>query len=352
MHIFIDESGSFTHETSDDRRISAVGSLVIPTSSMKGFDKLYGRLRKRLPKRNGEVKGRLLNEKQVGEVANILRKIGSIFEVCVVDMAIHTEDGIVRHKEIQEENITRSLTSEHHPNVVQEVWKLREILKRLPIQLYVQSVALSQLIYNTIQYADLYYVFRNARELGEYHWVIDAKDRSRITPWEEWWSIVILPFIESKTLRKPMIMVEGGDYRWQERLRTDSISDYKQQLIDYHRLVDNPREGSFLDLKPVLTEDFRFSPDSEFGLEAVDVLTNTIRRSLSGNFQREGWLAVRPLMVARREHYINVVSLMSDDKAETHFPYMAVLNDFFDGGRPVIPSGVTDESLPNAIASL
>jgi len=63
MHVFIDESGSFTgfHEGS----ISAVRTLAVPTAKLDVLKKKYGKIRARLPREKGEVTGRLLNEEQM-----------------------------------------------------------------------------------------------------------------------------------------------------------------------------------------------------------------------------------------------------------------------------------------------
>jgi len=60
MHIFLDESGSFTgfHPGS----ISVVGALAIPDQKLDSLKKRYAKIRERLPLEKGEVKGRLLNE--------------------------------------------------------------------------------------------------------------------------------------------------------------------------------------------------------------------------------------------------------------------------------------------------
>lgn len=330
MHIFIDESGTFVCDTEKNHSISAVGALVIPTSSMEGFEKLYGRLRLQLPLEKGEVKGKQLSENQVCEVADMLRKVGAIFEVVTIDMGLHTEEGLQLHKAEQADRITAHLTPDHHQNVVKQLWELRRQLDAMPLQLYVQSVAMGELAYNTLNNADLYHAFHKASELGEYHWIIDAKELSKVTPWEEWWSTVILPMLESHTFREPFISAEGADYRWQARFRTKP-SEYKLQF------AKNPKKGEFFDLKLVMTEDFRFSSNPEFGLEAVDILTNTVRRSMSGNFERHGWMAVPQLMIHQNGHYIRLISLMQEEPSTSHFPYMKVLNDFRSGGRSMLP---------------
>ena len=326
MKIFIDESGTFSGQNS----ISAVGALVIPDQNFSGFEKLYGRLRRRLPQEKGEVKGRRLNEDHVGDVVSILRKLGCLFEVVAVDSNCHTNDEVKIHKAHQEENITKHLTGQHHKSLVKELWELRKQLEGTSLQLYVQSCAMAELVYNVLNHAQLYYSFRLAKELGEYHWVIDAKGRDKVTAWEDWWSTVIMPMIESKSFRQPFVAVEGGDYRWHEKFRTEP-SEYKKQFMR------NPDEGNVFDLRPVLKEDFRFSWAPEYGLEAADILVNAVRRSMAGNFSRSGWLPVRELMIHRSHHYIHLISLAMEERNPPNVSYADVLSDFSTGGRSMLP---------------
>ena len=335
MNIFIDESGTFTLPVGDGHSISAVGSLVIPSHSMKGFERLYGRLRSELPKHKGEVKGRLLSEDQVVAVANLLRKIGGIFEVVAIDMGLHSEEQIKEHKLGQAQKFTANLTPEHHPNAVRRIRELRDQLENMPLQLYAQSIAMEELVYHTLNHANLYHSLRTASELREYYWVIDAKDPLKTTPWEEWWSIVILPMLEAHTFREPFISVEGGDYRWHDQFRIDP-SAYKRQF------VKNKDSGDFFDLRPLMTEHLRFSSLPEFGLEAVDILTNTIRRSMSGNFGRAGWLTLRQLMIHHKDHYVRLICIADEIKEKTGLPYSGMINDFRSGGRLILPPSFRD----------
>jgi hypothetical protein len=331
LHIFIDESGTFVCDGRKPHSMSAVGALVIPTASMKGFEKLYGRLRRRLPLDKGEVKGRQLSEDQVVEVAALLKKVGSLFEVVAMDMGMHSEEELLLHKASQEKAMTAQMTSDHHPNSVAQVWELRRQLEIMPLQLYAQSAALGELVYHTLNHANIYYAFRMASELGEYHWTIDAKERSKVTPWEKWWSTVILPMLESHSFREPFIMAEGGDYRWHDRFKAEP-SEYKMQF------AKDSEKGDFGNLRLVMTEDFRFSSDPEFGLEAADILTNTVRRSMSGHFGSRGWLALPQLMIHRKDHYIKLISLSQEEHATPRVPYAKMINDFRSGGRSILPN--------------
>jgi hypothetical protein len=331
MHIFVDESGTFSSAVSSSS-VSAVGSLVIPSQKLKDFEKLYGRVRRKLPRYKGEVKGRLLNETQVGEVVNVLSRLGCLFEVVASDSIFHTEEEIVRHKAGQEEGLTINLTDEHPTSLTEQVWQLRRQLERTPPQLYLQACAMSELVYTTLNNANLYYSFRLPQELGSYHWTIDAKSDGEPTPWEKWWATLIRPMIEMKSLKEPFITVEGADYRWHEHLKTQP-SAYKK------RFIERPDESDWFSLNPLL-EDIRFSSSSEYGLEAIDILVNAVRRSLAGNFSREGWLPLATLMIHRSQHYIRLISLSSNESLAPRVPYRQVLSDFRRGGRIMRPARI------------
>lgn len=297
---------------------------------MKIFERMYGCLRTHLPKTKGEVKGKTLSEDQVAEVVRSLLTIQALFEVVIVDLGMHSKEEILRHKSGQEEAITAHLTSKHSPKLVQQVWEFRRRLQSLPPQLYVQSVAMGRLVYHTLNHMIAYHAFRIPCELGEYHWRIDAKDRVEITPWERWWSTAILPMLEFYSTRKPFFVADEGDYRCLERFRKFP-STHKTQS------GEDPSTSTSYDLKMVMTEDLRFSSDIEFGLEAVDILTNTIRRSLSGNFGRSGWMEIPRLMIHRSPHYIEAISLSREDRSSHAVPYSKVISDFRHRGRPLFP---------------
>jgi hypothetical protein len=329
MHIFIDESGSFKHDYRKTTVPSAVGALIIPTQQIPNFEKLFGRLRHKLPKERGEVKGRLLSESEVGEVVAVLKRVGALFEITVVDSAMHTAEELANHRARQAEKFTEHLTASHHKTLVKEIYDLKRQLESMPLQLYLQSVVLNELIYNVLNLASTYFAFRLPAELAVYHWILDAKDRSKITPWENWWSSIIGPMFQSKSFRKPLMAVEGGDYSYHERLIT-SFPDYLRAHV-----AEN-ENSQYLDIRPILTESFRFSSDHEAGLEAVDILTNAVRRSLVGNFRQEGWLPVRQLMI-HREQCIHLVHLGQSSSELPPPRYAQVIQDFQPGGRRLLP---------------
>jgi len=98
MHIFIDESGTFTRSPKKLHSISCVGALVVPDSKLVKISQKFDKLRKSLTTKNGEVKGSNLQEREIATVINFLVKSSLIFEVTVVDMAVHSDDEITTHK--------------------------------------------------------------------------------------------------------------------------------------------------------------------------------------------------------------------------------------------------------------
>jgi len=224
----------------------------------------------------------------------------------------------------------------HKESVVKETLELKERLKSMSLQLYTQSALIGELAYNVLNEANMYYSFRFPKELGEYHWIIDAKDRNRVTPWEDWWSTLIAAMVESKSFRKPMIGAEDGNYKWHDRFRTE-LSEYKRQF------VNDPDKGDFVNSRLVMKEDFRFSSDAEFGLEAADILVNAVRRSLAGNFERSGWLPITSLMINFVDPCIRLLSFSNEGKVPGNVPYANVLADFEKGGRVMLPESMLND---------
>jgi hypothetical protein len=71
MHIFIDESGTFTRGQSAEA-VSVVGALIVPEVRLARIEEKYAALRPNLPKEKDEVKGRLLDEGEIARVVAML----------------------------------------------------------------------------------------------------------------------------------------------------------------------------------------------------------------------------------------------------------------------------------------
>lgn len=328
MHIFIDESGTFVLPK-NGQNVCVVGALVIPDRRLPYIEKLYSKIRASLPKEGGEVKGRLLNEADVARVAKLLAAHQILFEACAIDLGIHNSDDLAWHKSTQEEGITRNVTDEFSPELREDIFALRRRLEKMPYQLYVQSAVTFELISTALNHSTMYFSQRIPRELGKFNWVIDGKDRNQTTDWEEWWSQVVKPSLQSKSLRHPMPMFDEGDYRYFARFDGE-IPEYLK------RHTQSPGEELGTDIGTILSESFRFSSRPEPGLELVDILTNATRRALNGNLGKDGWSAIPALMIHRGQHYVRMLALTRSQPPRTKRPYETTLSGFAHGGREML----------------
>ncbi|MBL0947593.1 hypothetical protein [Brevundimonas sp.] len=328
MITFIDESGSFAG-IGQKNAISCVGALTLPHGNLAQLQKLWTRLRAKLPKEKGEVKGRLLTEDQVASVVEIIRRNQGLFEASVVDLGSHSEVGLVAHRQALADALTAKLTPMHQPNVHRTMNGWRSELLNMKLPGYVQSVLTFNLLGRVIEHSTLYHCLRNPKELGQIAWVVDAKDGGSIqTPWERWWQEVMLPTLQSQSLREPGSRLEGGDYSHYGRyLLKDGLPDW---LVAEAKVKVQPGDPLPLNLRAIF-EDLRVSSSNGMGLELVDILTNGLRRALRGHLGPTGWLPIRTLMIHRKQQYMEFVSLNREDSYEME--YSPVVRAFRQGGR-------------------
>ncbi|MDR3386124.1 MAG: hypothetical protein P4L92_03660 [Rudaea sp.] len=337
MHIFIDESGTFTGIGADTPAVSTLGALILTSHSLPKLFRKYERLRVNLPKNGkGEVKGSKLNEAQVVAVVELLRKNGAIFCASMIDLAAHTADDIAGHRDRQGASLAANLTDGHTQELRDGVAALQARMADFSDQLYVQGAVTIDLLYRIMQDMIVYHCQRFPKELAEFHWVIDAKDPAVVTNWEDWWSKTLVIWLQAMSLERPGAMLPGGDYRHFRRF-------ILAELPAYLRDVAPPGDrtyGAGVDLQLMYGESFRFSSESEPGLELVDIVTNALRRGLVGNLGEAGWLPLRGLMIHRSDVYVSPVGLIHNDNRKLARPLLPIMNKFRTGGRIMATRGL------------
>ncbi|CAN5498625.1 hypothetical protein BH10PSE12_BH10PSE12_08100 [soil metagenome] len=332
MHIFIDESGSFGGVGQVGPAVSAVGALILDDASMPKLFRRYERLRVNLPKNKaGEVKGSKLDEKQVAAIVDLLRRNGAIFRPALIDMADDATDDIVGHRAKRIESLGSNLTEEHRPELRAAVAALQARMAAFPDPLYVQMVLTIDMLRHVLEEMVSYHAQRNPKALAAFHWVVDAKQPSHVTDWEDWWSKTIVIWLQAISLAKRGTFFAEGDYRYFERFRFHELPPYVAK--EAHRLGIKSTQG--VNLGMMFTESFRFSSGIEPGLELVDIVTNALRRAMIGNLGISGWLPLRTLMVHRPDLYVWPCSLLAQDK-KLDRPYKRTLNHFREGGRNML----------------
>lgn len=311
MHVFIDESGSFSgfHAGS----IGVVGALAIPDVMLDNVAKKYLKFRSQLPQENGEVKGRRLSERQVDKVVTLLVRNEAIFEITALDLGLHKESEVGRYqKKLGEQMLAK--VANFREDVRPEVQKASEQILKTPLNLFLQALTTFDVLHRLVGQMVVFFAQRKPYELGSFAWIVDGKDPAKVTRWEEWWAHYAQGAIATMSKRRPALMLPDNFH-----------VDYS--FYDKFNLPDEKGEkGTSLKL---LLKDLRFSSKPEPGLEFVDILTNAVRRALSGKLKKEGWQNIHRLMIHRNEPYISFVVFHEGTDVVHAAPYTNIVHEGF-----------------------
>jgi hypothetical protein len=280
VEIFIDEGGQFTRTSG----WGVVCALVLPGKEVGPARRKLAYLTRDWPHApTGELKGGSLNADHLANLVELLFARDALLHAVAVDMSGESDERLKDHKHKQCEGLTVHLTAEHHPDTVAEIWALREILAGMPVQLYVQSVLMSELTAITVEQTAMYFSQRRPRELGSFKWTIDAKDPRRITTQEKWWRDTLGPLQESHSMTKPQVRVNDPNFDYSFFNKT-----YEFEKLTWH--PDIPRElVTGYDITKILSGQISFKDSrSDILLQAIDILTNFLRRLLMGRITDQG----------------------------------------------------------------
>jgi len=272
VHVFIDESSNFAPGTD----VGVLCSLTLPTKSIGQIRRKISWLSQSWPHNNGELKGGLLNKAHLISLVEILYQYDAILHCCAIDVSKEAQGEVSQHKNRQCEGLTKYLVPEHHPNFVKEVWDLRHKLEKMPNQLYLQCILLSTLVWSTAEYAALYFSQRRPKELGEFRWLIDAKDPTKISNQEEWWRDTLGPLTESHSRQKPFGVFRDIGFNY-------SYFDKSFLFEKDMWLPDAPREiVKGYDTRKLITDRVSFiDSKSDILIQAIDILASFMRRVLA-----------------------------------------------------------------------
>lgn len=334
VHIYIDESGSFIPLDDAKSKASAVAALVVPSPRRAEFVRAFRKLRRKLRPGVVEMKGSSVSEVEAAQFFDLFRHFDVIVEAVVTDAGRLGRDDVSKFKEQQGHKLLEHITREHHPSLIEELLQLQATINTTANQLFVQAFCTIQLVARLLETATMYYSQRLPRELGAFHWRCDAKGK-RVTAFEDMWTKLILPVIQTQTGSQPSGMIPGGDYSYYDRFNLPPESG--QQLPDGHYRTD---------LMGVLNEDFQFADSrNDLGIQAVDVIVSTLTRALNGSLRRPGWLGLGDLLVGRRERTIQIVSLSpypgkAGREPITNEHWIKVITDLQARGKPMLTAAV------------
>jgi hypothetical protein len=331
MYIFVDEAGGF-QVPAGGSQVSCVAALIVPESVART---LIRRVRRRIAwwRADGrEVKGSQLAEHEMAELIRVVRRFDVLLVGVAIDMGLHSDAGIRLHREQQCETIRKGITPTMRAELRDWIEVLARRLGALSNQLYVQSVLLTALVQAVLEIGTLYYVERIPKTLGRFSWRLDAKD-AKPTAYENLWSDVVGPFLQSRSLSSPLAQIAGADYSAFERFCGES-DEPPRHLRDRVRHVGTPFQ--YIDMNAILA-DLRFCRSHLLtGLQVVDMLASAIRRACNGTLQRSGWKELGRLMPRPRRGTESVRLLTLEDFDYPNLPYVETLRIWARDGRRVI----------------
>ena len=334
MHIFIDESGIFGNPQGRENLASVVAALVIPSTQRKTILKKFKRLTRSWFPKDHEIKGRELDEDRIASIIRLLNRYDVCVQVTVMDLGLHTNDEITAFKERQANNITANLTPEHQPTLVEQATQVREIFLKMSNPIFVQAMLTMILIPRLVTKMAHYYARRIPKELANFHWVVDAKDK-KLTEFEKAWSKAIYPVMSTQSLKEPFARIEGGDYSFLDAFNVEDPKQIESTRRWFERENPNLRGESItaVSLAKLLGQSFRFGNSAhDKGLQLVDVVANATQRAFNGKLREEGWRGIGSLMIAQNPSPVDFISFNtgSDEPASKVIksPFYRVIDTF------------------------
>lgn len=295
MFIFIDESGSFMIPPTGGRNLCCVGALVVPERRQDKLLNGYDELRKKWSGYPEEVKGSALDEDKVASVIDLLVQNQCLFFTCATEMSLNSPAFMKEYQEKQAKCITENISDSCHPQLREQVFRLRGVFEQMPSQLFIQTVLLTDLIKKVIDQTAIQFAMKDPPEIGAFRWVIDGKDEQKTT-YEAAWELMAAGLIQDRCIDYPSIAVAEGDYSFFQK--NFSVPDNKWPAHLPKPRTRNPGErGMIWNLKKVLYESMMFATSSDCGgLQLADVITNAFRRALMGRLQRPAYDRMGELM--------------------------------------------------------
>ena len=210
---------------------ATVPATIIPHKEVGPARREINRLSRNWPRKGDELKGGILQPAHLASLIEVLFRHDAVMHACAIDVSREDDARVDQHKAGQCDGITKHLTSEHHPNLVQEVWDLRRVLERMSRQLYIQCVMMKELVRIASEEVTLYFAQRRPRELAKFEWTIDAKDSRRITSQEKWWRETLAPLLESASRREPFVFIKDAGFNYKFFDRSFAM---KKDMVEGH----------------------------------------------------------------------------------------------------------------------
>jgi hypothetical protein len=169
-------------------------------------------------------------------------------------------------------------------------------MKKLSFPLFVQFVLLNELVARVHRAALPHFSSVAPRELGDFSWILDAKDKI-LTEHEVMWTRLSGSLLKPALLREPTFGIQGAD-----------SSEFDHEFL-FHRqnwpaylpkieMEPGGTDSRIIDLRKVLSKSRTLADSKEIiGLQIADILTNACRRAVREGLQPAGGEGLGKLML-------------------------------------------------------
>jgi len=295
VYIYIDESGPFAVPQGGGSSVCCVAALTIPESIHASVLEGFGRIVQGWGPGPAEPKGRLLNERRIDRLITYLGNFDVVLTLVAIDLGLHSDAVIRQHKLAQSAAIRHSADGPEHFQSLRDSLDVEATrLESIANPLYVQSFVLTELVELAVQTTTLHYAQTEPSALGSFRWRIDAKDKRR-TEYEDLWQGLILPMLQSASLRRGLITIEGFDYSAMEWFSNPVEPDAPPHLR--HDRVRQGEEFHSFDARKLMGDLAFVDSHLEPGLQLVDILASAYRRAFNGTLRERGWRRLGKLLI-------------------------------------------------------
>lgn len=337
MHIFVDESGTFTHSSTLDSWC-IVAAYIALEHKRRDIHELMRRVRT-IGNHGAETKLKHLSEDQYIWFLTELRKLDGLTFAVAVDVGLHRPEEVAQHRDGQADKLV-----EHRQKMIHEAARrglddLSNQIRSLPVQLYTQLVCQLELFHKVLTRAPLYLVQRHPPALANFRWRLDRKAEAP-TVYEKAFRMILPAILQSMSLADPMIQLEGADYRHFSRFNYPP-GEEPTYLKDVYGIENQGGLKGNLNIGKMVREDFKLvDSDTTPGIQVADLLASGIRRLFRGGFQAEARIALllgtNMVQLQRGETPVKMVSL--DKSAAASERTARLIRLMSSSARPMLAS--------------
>lgn len=279
MFIYVDESGTFVKAPTRGSW-NVVAALVVPEGTRKPIGELLRRLKVSAGRSSAdELKLKDLTEGQVRDFIDNLARLNATLYASCIDSGLEDAQSASAHRQGQVDKILANAPKMIYPEGRASIEDLAGRVGRLSDQLYTQMVVQMDVLDQVYRASTLYYVQRVPATLSTFRWRIDEKNSNRPV-FEETMRHMAPPLLQAKSLREPVMFLEGADYSHFERSFRFAPGEMPTYMDEPGA---KPKSGSNLGN---ILRDFAFVRSNEVdGVQVVDLLASTLRRVLRDEFE-------------------------------------------------------------------